>query len=1351
MEPYLQTIRHIFEKSNTYFDHNSLSSFFEDGVSFPKFLAIILKNEKIPDLVKNPKNGSEKDQNNKKCIEYIENNYHLFQSTNFNLQIEKDQITVVSAILSQIYFRMSESEILSQCNKGIQPKNQFKTFQELLSIEGINKFAKIMTSGNDFGDDYESLKRNLELKGIPLIVQPDHFNKYDQYKDLFIFQMAILLKELKPDSKKQQKVKSNTLIVSGKASKLKALKGTPATTISHSSTSLLAKNVPGFSRTEDNIPLNASTKKLRRSSDFDFSTISDEEKLLFSSDDNSYIDSDSIEHEDTNVDDSVSATYTRIVNYLLVQHFNNTNLVIQSLNNLCKSEALPKLITIVCENYINKNLFNGLITKLQNSEVDKKSKVLKIIFQMIDDKTLQTTILNLTSQNINLKNDEEIIGFLKALFLTFIYNSDGLKKLYLQCNSIFTKFKMKINDIINDWRDGSKLNSLLLLLDTSLKSSLNQDDNKKIIVRSSLFTKSHHYYYLKKKILALNIPLLIHRNSLNTNDFISILFQVQSIINEIQNQNISVQSKFFVYVDKESFNENLISNVSDKHTVLLNTLNIIGKENKVFFRDIKNLGESVYLYNLLKVLLSVNEIPNYDLTENDNQNLKNIIEYIGTVNHCFRSIYFNFDKDDEQLYENSCVVLAENLLKHFFLKSSKRDMINRINSIILKRQKHKKALDIKLLTNLKPDFIENCKLFLIILDIDYTYDDGALDGFIELVNDEFKKLNIPFIFSEIELDNIFVEDYFFYQYQFIFNYLDMKKSFSNIPETPFSLSDFFSVNQDRDLHKNKVNSTLNEYAEKTRMKYWDPPKPSKVNVYNSVIVYSGNSRTNEEYFQKQLGQIFSKDELLNDKTTVNIKEEEILPDAISRIPQVIMTYDPTTFMWNTNIDEIDKLKINYQNLDTILFVNSNSSLTLEMCTRLSISVRDYNNSYKDKCHVIAYYIDNITEINDKLGLKTKGSGFERALILFVQNIDLVDNVFAESILLKIYSALSIHSNIIISILEDIYSESQREFLKKLNKAIKALMKETAKIPEILTIIPYENLFDTSKFVYFEELSTESKIPQKLKINISNEFINTLIIMDICDFYSYSLLWDSILKHSIFIENNHFIDDINYFSRDSRKISSILTQKNASSIIGNRKTELEGYHSQLLKTQSKKSLSGYPDTILRNELKIIIEAIPELKQYIDFQKLYNIELLEQKMKERIQLESNDNINRIKENMKESLNAYGPSQLIRLEKSHYIFLETAFYSMFHEAVRDYSKLSQFQKILTDQMEQDKSTFQTIFDEYYKDEEKRNQEIELTLEEERRNSMKYIMKESETLKEITVEITVDSDIKSKIPKDY
>ena len=55
MDPILRVVHYLFKKKNIINTDESISSFFENGIAFPQFVALIFNIEAIPKINPNPK------------------------------------------------------------------------------------------------------------------------------------------------------------------------------------------------------------------------------------------------------------------------------------------------------------------------------------------------------------------------------------------------------------------------------------------------------------------------------------------------------------------------------------------------------------------------------------------------------------------------------------------------------------------------------------------------------------------------------------------------------------------------------------------------------------------------------------------------------------------------------------------------------------------------------------------------------------------------------------------------------------------------------------------------------------------------------------------------------------------------------------------------------------------------------------------------------------------------------------------------------------------------------------------------------------------------------------------------
>ena len=86
MDSYIKTIKYIFEKNKIKNTDENLNEFFNNGISFPQFVAILFGLDQIPGIVK-PNNIFQISNNNRKALAFIGQKNQFFSSytLDFNL------------------------------------------------------------------------------------------------------------------------------------------------------------------------------------------------------------------------------------------------------------------------------------------------------------------------------------------------------------------------------------------------------------------------------------------------------------------------------------------------------------------------------------------------------------------------------------------------------------------------------------------------------------------------------------------------------------------------------------------------------------------------------------------------------------------------------------------------------------------------------------------------------------------------------------------------------------------------------------------------------------------------------------------------------------------------------------------------------------------------------------------------------------------------------------------------------------------------------------------------------------------------------------------------------------------
>ena len=196
MDPNLCIVKYIFKTKNIENLDQSLRSFFEGGVSFPKFIALLFDIVAIPNIIENPQNRNQKKHNNELSIKYLTQNSKIFSNTKFKLDNEDGQFNALSLILTNICFKIDYAEILEKSNLITQSLDiRYYQISNLIKIDYLTTLLYILTDGlvhfNSASSINQIFKDNFEKANVPLVINKQSITmKSHQYQ--FFIQILII-------------------------------------------------------------------------------------------------------------------------------------------------------------------------------------------------------------------------------------------------------------------------------------------------------------------------------------------------------------------------------------------------------------------------------------------------------------------------------------------------------------------------------------------------------------------------------------------------------------------------------------------------------------------------------------------------------------------------------------------------------------------------------------------------------------------------------------------------------------------------------------------------------------------------------------------------------------------------------------------------------------------------------------------------------------------------------------------------------------------------------------------------------------------------------------------------------
>ena len=203
MNPVFSIAKYIFQNKNIENKDDSIGNFFQNGISFPKFACIVLQIDKIPGVeqkIKNPKMAIE---NNNHTLNYLSQNPEFNKDKKITkpyFETEKNQTRILTEILTKIYYKISQKDIIEKANLILQPlsKNKLISTKQIISGYFLLSILNILTDDETekplFFDNEANLQKslieNFQKANIPYFLDQNIFRNKDE--DVFLIQVQII-------------------------------------------------------------------------------------------------------------------------------------------------------------------------------------------------------------------------------------------------------------------------------------------------------------------------------------------------------------------------------------------------------------------------------------------------------------------------------------------------------------------------------------------------------------------------------------------------------------------------------------------------------------------------------------------------------------------------------------------------------------------------------------------------------------------------------------------------------------------------------------------------------------------------------------------------------------------------------------------------------------------------------------------------------------------------------------------------------------------------------------------------------------------------------------------------------
>ena len=190
MNPALLIAKYLFDKNGIINNDNTIQSFFDNGVAFPKLIEIAF-NEEIPGIHKDPKSNFQRLWNNNKACQVLfsKNKEIRVRSPNFNTERERQDLLKMILILQ--FFKIDINSILFEVNLILLPLNiKYDDLESMMEYECLANLLKILTNDKIKFDvdslDFPTITKILQEANVPVVI-----NEFSLQKNRYSFFIQI--------------------------------------------------------------------------------------------------------------------------------------------------------------------------------------------------------------------------------------------------------------------------------------------------------------------------------------------------------------------------------------------------------------------------------------------------------------------------------------------------------------------------------------------------------------------------------------------------------------------------------------------------------------------------------------------------------------------------------------------------------------------------------------------------------------------------------------------------------------------------------------------------------------------------------------------------------------------------------------------------------------------------------------------------------------------------------------------------------------------------------------------------------------------------------------------------------
>lgn len=209
MSPLLRIVNYFLKKKGIISNEEELDHFFDNGVSFPQFIAVAFNIDQIPNIVQKPQNDSQRNLNNNIALEFLFQENEEIGQISPSFYTTKDKSNLLSLILTKQCFKIKYVKIISKCNLIVQSLGlRFININDIIKKETIvallhvltDKKVQIDTETNDFN---LLMTQIFEKAKVPLVIDETSLEPPNQF--LFLIQILIIFEHFSDKIKQIKK------------------------------------------------------------------------------------------------------------------------------------------------------------------------------------------------------------------------------------------------------------------------------------------------------------------------------------------------------------------------------------------------------------------------------------------------------------------------------------------------------------------------------------------------------------------------------------------------------------------------------------------------------------------------------------------------------------------------------------------------------------------------------------------------------------------------------------------------------------------------------------------------------------------------------------------------------------------------------------------------------------------------------------------------------------------------------------------------------------------------------------------------------------------------------------------